>query len=185
MAMLYTSEDRHSRDQLLLSPNNQCQFFFVDVSTSPFFFNGTKSGRDGCRENGRSWLSRALSRGLSPSKMIPFIQLLSLITMEREPWILVGPKTTTSSTALAWIWPWRYQTLMRRRRISSQKNLKTARLKWARSSQITLWICIVLMLATPDQNSNSIQALKKKKKLLAYHRLVLSNKNLRTKPENW
>ena len=28
------------------------------------------------------------------------------------------------------------------------------------------------MLATPDQNSNSIQALKKKKKLLAYHRLV-------------
>ena len=54
MAMLYTSEDRHSRDQLLLSPNNQCQFFFVDVSTSPFFFNGPKSGRDGCRENGRS-----------------------------------------------------------------------------------------------------------------------------------
>lgn len=50
MAMLYTSEDRHSRDQLLLSPNNQCQFFFVDVSTSPFFFNGTKSGRDGCRK---------------------------------------------------------------------------------------------------------------------------------------
>ena len=26
--------------------------------------------------------------------------------MEREPWILVSPKTTTSSTALAWIWPW-------------------------------------------------------------------------------
>ena len=48
-----TLQDRHSRDQLFLSPNNHCQFFFVDVSTSPFFFNGTKSGRDGCRENGR------------------------------------------------------------------------------------------------------------------------------------